>query len=193
MTDDNIQESVDLLDWTVKNLPIRFFGDEVLKDSCKAIHKHEFGTPELQEAIDMLQGTLDKYRQHTGMGRGIAANQIGISKRIIVVWLKDKPEVMINPKLVSSEGVGSYWESCISSGTLLIGQIHRPWQGVFAYQDFEGKPHKLTADEKGTRVILHEINHLKGITCNEKYLPKTLRFICGGKKEIMGYPLVRIS
>lgn len=186
-------DSLELFKWTAKKLPIRFFGDEVLRQTCEPVKGREIGSPEIKQLIKSLTDTLAQYRRHTGMGRGLAANQIGHAKRIIVVWLGDEPSVFINPKLASSEGMGSYRESCISSGTLLIGEVHRPWTGVFEYQDTNGQRHRLQADEKQTRILLHEIDHLDGITCNEKYQPGTLRFIHGGKTEIMGYELKELA
>jgi peptide deformylase len=110
-----------------------------------------------------------------------------------VVWLNNKPEVLINPRMISSQGIGSYWESCISSGTLPIGEVHRPWKGIFEYQDKKGRSRRLEADEKQTRVLLHEIDHLNGIVCTERYEPRTTSFIYGGKEEILSYELRRID
>lgn len=184
--------SLQLFEWTAKNLPVRFFGDDILHKPCEAIGQSEFGTAELKGISEVLTNTLAKYREHTGMGRGIAANQVGYLKQMVVVWLNDQPKVLINPRLVSSEGKGSYWESCISSGTLLIGEVHRPWQGIFKYQDLDGEHHTLKANEKETRILLHEIDHLQGIVCTDRYEPRSLRFIQGGKAEVFSYQLTKL-
>jgi peptide deformylase len=192
--DAEIQDDLDFFAWTAENLPIRFFGDEVLHRPCEAIAEDEFGAPGLSKLAKDLTDSLAKYREKSGLGRGLAANQIGFSQRVMVVWLfDDKPVVMVNPKMISSEGTGSYWESCISSGAFLIGEVHRPWKGKFEYQDVKGQPHHLDADEKETRILLHEIDHLEGIICSEKYVPDTMRFVRGGREEIQSYPLKRID
>jgi peptide deformylase len=188
--DTDIQDELEFFAWTAKNLPIRFFGDGVLHSPCEAIAEREFGAPELQKLAEDLTDSLAKYREKSGLGRGLAANQIGFNKRVMVVWLfDDKPLVMVNPKMVSSDGTGSYWESCISSGAFLIGEVHRPWKGQFEYCDINGKEHHLDADEKETRILLHEIDHLEGTVCSEKYEPGTMRFVRGGREEIQAYPL----
>jgi peptide deformylase len=173
--------------WAANELPLRFFGDEALHKPCETVEEHEFGSEPLKQIVALLTATLTKYRSHTGTGRGIAANQVGYTKRVVVVWLGDKPEAFINPRLVSSSGVGSYWESCMSSGSMLIGEVHRPWLGEFDYQDFDGTSHQLKADEKQTRLLLHEMDHLDGIICLERYESRTTRFIRGGKEEILCY------
>jgi peptide deformylase len=179
--------------WTARELPIRFFGDEVLWSVCSPIEDHEFGTSAISTIADELLATLSEYREHTGMGRGLAANQIGYTRRIAVVQLGDKPEVLYNPEVVTSEGLGSYWESCISSGAFLVGEVHRPWKATFRYFDADGKEQTLKADENQTRVLLHEIDHLDGITCNDKYEPKTMKLVTGGKDEIVSLPFRQIS
>lgn len=190
---DGLLDSLALFEWTVKNLPMRFFGDKILHTPCDPIAETELGTKALKKITDILVETLTKYRKHTGMGRGIAANQVGYSKRIVIVWLNDKPKVLINPRLVSSKGVGSYWESCISSGTLLIGEVHRPWAGAFEYLDIHGAVRTLEANEKETRIILHELDHLDGIVCSDRYIRGTTSFITGGEEEVFSYELRRID
>ena len=160
MSKQDLQNSLRLFAWTARELPIRFFGDEILHTVSQPIIKDEFGTEAVKKIADELSDTLAKYRKHTGMGRGFAANQIGYDKRIVAVLFDDKPEILCNPEIVNSEGVGSYWESCISSGALLVGEVHRPWTASFRYFDIEGNQHSLDANEKQTRVLLHEIDHL---------------------------------
>lgn len=141
---------------------------------------------------DEMVDTLIKYREHTGMGRGLAANQIGYEKRMAVLWVDDSPVVLCNPQVNSSEGRGSYWESCISGGTLLVGEVFRVWMASFRYYDIDGEMHELLADEKQTRVLLHEIDHLNGISCSEKYEPGTMKIVTGGKEEIFGFKFRRL-
>jgi len=157
------------------------------------VEEHEFGGVEVTRIADELTATLIKYREKTGLGRGLAANQIGYTRRIIAVLFDDEPQVMCNPKVVSSEGLGSYWESCISSGALLVGEVHRPWTATFSYNAVDGSEQHIEADEKQTRVLLHEIDHLDGITCDEKYEAKTMKVVTGGKEEIFGYAFSKIE
>lgn len=185
-------ESFALAQWSAKNLPLRFFGDRVLREHCTPVTEIEIKNGTIQKIIDELIDTLTKYRAHTGMGRGLAANQIGHSKRIVLVYLENNPTIFVNPKLISSVGEGSYEESCLSSGSLLIGEIHRPWQGTFEYLTPTGQHKTLNADHRETRVLLHEIDHLNGILCTDKYEPKTLRIIHNGKTEVGQSPFIKL-
>ena len=155
-----ITDDIDLCRWVAEELPIRFIGDEILLKRCEPFSAEEFKDKEIKDLAKDLISTLKKYREKAGTGRGLAANQIGISRRIIAVWLGQEPEIMVNPEIISTQGEGSYWESCISSGALIIGEVIRPWQGVFKYQDLEGQIHTIEADEKQTRLLLHEIDQM---------------------------------
>ena len=191
--DSDIMDDIGLACWIAKNLPIRFFGDKVLKQKCLPFKEEEFGTREIKELSDTLINTLKKLRAKTGMGRGLAANQVGVPKRMIALWLQEEPDVFVNPEIVSTQGKGSYWESCISAGIILIGEIIRPWKGKFAYRDINGGRHVINADEKQTRLFLHEIDHLEGRNCLEAFVPGTMKFVLKGKEEILNYPFKKIK
>ena len=190
---EELTNSLELAVWTARELPIRFFGDIVLRTVSTPIEEQEFGGDEVVQIAHELTDTLIKYREKTGLGRGLAANQIGYTRRIIAVLFNDETQVMCNPKTVSSEGLGSYWESCISSGALLVGEVHRPWTATFSYKTVDGNEQQIEADEKQTRILLHEIDHLDGITCDEKYEPKTMKIITGGKDEIFGFTFRKLG
>lgn len=191
--DKEILDEIDLMKWIAENLPIRFLGDPVLKQKCKLVKEAEFGSQEITNIGKIMVETLRKYRTKSGLGRGLAANQIGFLKRMIVVWLGNEPEVFINPEIIKLAGKGSYWESCISTGSLLIGEVIRPWKGNFKYKTLEGEEKILEADEKQTRLFLHEMDHLNGEVCTEHYQPGTCRFVRLGKKEVLLYPFLEIK
>lgn len=193
MSDQDQRVNMEQFGWAARELPIKFFGDPILRTVCDPVGKEEFGDDTVKKIATELVDTLQKYRARTGMGRGLAANQIGHTKRMVAVWFDDEPEVMCNPEVVSSEGLGSYFESCISSGALLVGEVHRPWTAKFSFRDLDGNEKQFEADEKQTRILLHEIDHLDGITCDKKYLPKTLKIVTGGKEEILGYTFKRLK
>jgi peptide deformylase len=76
---------------------------------------------------------------------------------------------------------------------LMVGEVYRPWTATFKYFDTEGHEHTLAADDKQTRILLHEIDHLDGIICSDKYEPKTFRYVTGGREELMALPSKRLS
>lgn len=188
MNREGLDESLALASWMNQSLPMRFLGDPILREVCEPVASYEFGTKHVANITAELVSTLKQYRERTGIGRGLAANQIGYSKRIIAVWWDIQPEVMFNPEVHTTSGMGSYWESCLSGGGMLLGEVHRAWKGTFDYQDKNGRFKCLEADELQTRVMLHEIDHLDGITCDQKYVPGTLTLVTGGKEEILSHP-----
>ncbi len=187
------QSSLEHFAWAIRELPIRYFGDPILHSVCQPVGENEFAEESTISIANELIVVLSKFHERTGMGRGLAANQIGYTKRMIGVWFGEAPEVMCNPELVSSEGTGSYYESCISSGALLAGEVIRPWMATFRYTDRNGNAQHLEADERQTRILLHEIDHLDGITCDEKYEPRTMEIATGGKNEILGFEFKRLK
>ena len=180
-------------EWVAANTSIRLFGDAVLSAVCTDVAINEFENESTQSIQDELISTLTNYRKQTGLGRGLAANQIGYSKRIVVVIFDAQCEVLYNPKVVETKGSASYWECCLSSGLLLLGEVIRPASGIFEYQQADGTVATLEADPAQTRLLLHEIDHLNGVTCDQKYEPGTQRFVTGGKEEILSHPLTVIS
>lgn len=188
-----ILDDLDLFKWAAENLPLRFVGDGVLNTVCTPFALAEIPGVETQELADTMIQVLRTFREKTGVGRGLAANQIGVTKRMIVVWLTDEPEVFINPELVASEGKGSYWESCLSAGMFLIGEVIRPWKGTFRYIDLHGKECIFEADEKQTRLFLHELDHLNGELCVHKYEKGTLSFVEKGKSQVLSYEFKKLT
>lgn len=178
----------------IKNeLTIKFFGDPSLRTICEDVTNEEFGSTNINKVCDDLVSVISKYRKITGTGRGIAANQIGYNKNIIVTWLEDRPEIFINLKVLNSKGKGSYWETCMSSGGMLTGEVIRAWMCTFEYKDVQGNNHTIDANEKQTRILLHELDHLKGIICLDKYEPTTSKYVFGGAEEILKFPFKRID
>lgn len=184
MSESIIQSTVDEALWLTKNLPIRLFGDPVLRESCSPISNKEIEDGSAQKWADQMIDFLKKFRAKTGAGRGLAANQIGISKQMILVWLEDGPKILINPKVIRHEGQGIYPESCISAASLIIGEVRRPWKIEVEYSDLDGKKQKYKADPIHSRLLLHEIDHLKGIVCADKYTKGTIRIVADGKNEV---------
>ena len=100
-------------------------------------------------------------------GIGLAAIQIGVPKRIIVIDLsKDdekKPLYFINPKIISnSNNDATYEEGCLSVPGQ-FAEINRPDKCHLKYLDYNGKPQELKAEGLLATCIQHEMDHLEGI------------------------------
>lgn len=138
---------------------IREMGDEVLTKVCKPVTKI---TPRTEILIDdMLETMYDAY------GVGLAAPQVGILKRIVVIDVGDGPLVMINPEILETSG-----EQCGEEGCLSVpgksGQVVRPnWVKAKAY-DENMEEFIIEGEELLARAICHELDHLDGHLYVEK-------------------------
>jgi peptide deformylase len=103
---------------------------------------------------------------HDAPGIGLAANQVGVGKRVCVVDLSvgDKPDdlhVFINPRIVGVSGLETAEEGCLSFPDVLI-DVERPFEATVEAEDLAGKTFSITARGLLARAMQHEIEHLEG-------------------------------
>jgi peptide deformylase len=139
--------------------PIVKYGDPVLEREAASIT--EFDTPELHKLVEDMFESM--YAAH---GVGLAAPQIGISKRIAVidVTFKEDPDaklVLINPEIIKLEGKMSQSEGCLSIPEFREN-VSRAKQATIRAQDAKGKWYEKTGDDLLARAFQHEIDHLNG-------------------------------
>jgi peptide deformylase len=136
-------------------LPIRTFGDPVLRLETKTVVEVDDALQAL--AIDMIE------TMYQAPGVGLAANQIGISRRIAVFDAQDGlgPRVMINPEIVELSGEWAYEEGCLSVPGH-YWEIKRPGFARARATDLEGNEVEYAGDGLLGRVLQHEIDHLDG-------------------------------
>lgn len=138
---------------------IREMGDEVLTKKCREIKEV---TPRIKELIgDMLE------TMYEANGVGLAAPQVGILKRLVVIDVGEGPIVLINPIIIETDGSQTGEEGCLSLPGK-SGVVTRPnYVKVRAYdenmQEFEAEGTELLA-----RAFCHEIDHLDGHMYVEK-------------------------
>ena len=133
---------------------IRTMGDEVLEKTCKPVKEM---TPALSELIDDMFDTM-----YSADGVGLAAPQVGIRKRIVVIDVDDGNQyVLINPQITMMEGEQTGSEGCLSvpgkSGT-----VTRPQKVTVRALDRNMQEFELTAEDLLARAICHECDHLDG-------------------------------
>ncbi|MFS8867238.1 peptide deformylase [Synechococcus sp. H65.1] len=163
----------------LKNPPLRIYrmGDKVLRQPAKRISQVNDEIRQL--ARDMLQ------TMYSSDGIGLAAPQVGIHKRLIVVDIyPDKPEVpplvLINPEIREYfGGMVAAQEGCLSIPGV-FWEVLRPQGVVVSFKDETGRPRTIQADDLLARVIQHEIDHLNGVLFvdyveNELLLDQELR------------------
>jgi peptide deformylase len=122
--------------------------------------------PEVAALVGDLADTLAYWRETTGYGRGIAAPQLGVRRRVIFLQLPgEKPWPLVNPKILdrSKEKI-IVWDACLSFLSIFM-QVERSRQITVRYQDMKGEDHELRAgDERNLSELLqHEIDHLDGV------------------------------
>ena len=109
---------------------IRYMGDEVLGKKCKEVKEI---TPKLLQLIDDMIDTM-----YEANGVGLAAPQVGILKRIIVIDPGTGPRVLINPVITKKSGSQTGEEGCLSSPNV-FGNVDRPKTVTVEYFDIDGK------------------------------------------------------
>lgn len=141
-------------------------GDPLLKQKAKEIS--QFSTKELNEFIEYLFFNMKSYN-----GVGLAAPQIGESKRIIVYGFDHNPRypnekpvpitVLINPEILSfSEGTEDYYEGCLSVPNIR-GLVSRSASIRYRAYTMDGETIEKEAKGFEARIIQHEVDHLDGI------------------------------
>ena len=152
----------------IRNL--RYEGDEILKKKSRDV---EIIDEKLQTLIDDMIETMHKYN-----GVGLAAVQIGILKRVIVIDLYDDkgPIVLINPEIIKEKGEQEVEEGCLSFPNQ-FAKIIRPAEVTVKALDIDGKERKIKSKELLAQAISHEVDHLNGILFVDKIIPGTLETV----------------
>jgi len=141
---------------------IRTLGDPILQKVSKPITEVNEKIKEL--AYDMLD------TMYTANGVGLAAPQIGVLKRIVVIDVSpegDKPMVLINPEIIAMSGTQSGEEGCLSVPGK-SGCVTRPNEVTVRAYNLKMQPIEVTGDELLARALCHEIDHLDGVVYVEK-------------------------
>src|SRR5215471_11139240 len=138
--------------------PIVKYGDSVLETPATAVKVFDGDLEKL--VADMFES------MYTAHGVGLAAPQIGISKRIAVidVTFKEDPEaklVLVNPEIIRTEGKHSQSEGCLSIPEFREN-VTRPNKVTVKAQDTTGKWFEKTGEELLARALMHETDHLNG-------------------------------
>lgn len=160
-------------------LPVYLYGNDVLKKKAKHLSN-------VTDAdITLIQDMFDT--MHNANGIGLAANQIGELKQILVIDISDmeagkgtKPLVVINPEILNeSDDESEYEEGCLSIPDVRE-KVWRPEKITLKYNDVNMKEIVLDAEGLLARVLQHEIDHLNGVLFVD-YLSSTSRTLLRGK------------
>ena len=150
---------------------IRQEGDVILKKKSREV---EVIDERVKELIEDMVETMHKYN-----GVGLAAVQVGILKRIIVIdtYEEDTPIVkLINPKILKQKGSREVEEGCLSFPNK-FAKVIRPTEVVVEGLNENGEKVKIKAVELLAQALCHEIDHLNGITFVDIMEPGTLEYV----------------
>ena len=162
---------------------IRQTTDEILRKKSREV---EIVDDKIREILDDMVETMHKYD-----GVGLAAPQIGILKRLVVIDLYDEkgpiklvnpkivkekgPIKLVNPKIVKEKGTQEVEEGCLSFPNQ-FGKVIRPEKVVMEALNENGEKIKIEGEGLLAQAIAHEIDHLEGILFIDKVIPGTLEY-----------------
>jgi peptide deformylase len=152
---------------------IREWGEPILNKRCKEVTEM---TPRIKELIQDMLDTL-----YDAEGVGLAAPQVGILKRIVVIDVDDNPYILINPRIVESSGEQVGKEACLSVPGR-SGVVRRPNYVKVEALDVNMHPYQIEGTELLARAFCHELDHLDGHLYVEKVEGDLLEN--GGEEEI---------
>lgn len=139
---------------------ILLLGDPRLYEKCEPVAREEL--PELQPIINGMANTVLEFRQKYGAGRAIAAPQLGVMKRLIVMNI-DRPAAIINPEIVEkSDEMMELWDDCMSFPNLLV-RLRRHRRIRLRFRDQDWKEQTWDLEDDLSELLQHEYDHLDGI------------------------------
>lgn len=134
---------------------IRSFNDEILRKKSKQV---EIVDDKIREILSDMADTM----YNTKNGGGLAAPQIGILKRLVVIDMGEGLIQLVNPKIIKQEGEQKVIEGCLSNPDVW-GKLKRPYKvTVEALNEF-GEQVFITSEAELAKCFCHEIDHLDGI------------------------------
>jgi len=135
--------------------------DDVLRKRCRKVEKFD---KRLEQLLDDMADTM-----YEADGAGLAAPQVGILKRCVVIDAGEGLLELVNPEILSAEGTQMCIEGCLSVPGRR-GRVERPEKVIVHAQDRKGRHIELEGDGFLANAICHELDHLDGIVYVDKML-----------------------
>ncbi|MEZ4379434.1 MAG: peptide deformylase [Gemmatimonadales bacterium] len=156
-------------------LPVYYLGQPILRETAAPIEAID---DELRTLVDDMFETMD-----AALGVGLAANQIGVARRVAVIDTEEHRFVMINPRVTASSGKAAADEGCLSIPDA-FAEVTRPESITLEALDIDGKPFTLELTGLSARAVQHEIDHLDGVLFIDHVSPlKRQLLVSRWKKE----------
>ena len=135
-------------------------GNPLLYEVCKPVQPETLS--DMHAVVSDLHDTMMANRERFGVGRAIAAPQIGMLKRLIYMHI-DRPVVLINPILhTRSEEMVELWDDCMSFPGLLV-RVKRHARCQITYRDMKWQQQEMALQGDLSELLQHEYDHLDGI------------------------------
>jgi peptide deformylase len=164
--------------------PIHLLGSPVLREVAAPVAAVD---DEVRTLIADMYETMD-----IALGVGLAANQIGVARRVAVIDADGHRFAMINPHVVPSGDKVASQEGCLSIPDA-FGDVTRPERVTVEALNEQGEPFTLELDGLAARAVQHELDHLDGVLFVDHLSPlKRQLLVSRWKKENKGQPLTRI-
>lgn len=139
---------------------ILLLGDPKLYELSAPVRQDEIGS--LKDDVDTLHQLILEIRKKYGFGRGIAAPQIGLMKRLVCLNL-DKKYTLFNPTLTNlSEEMFELWDDCMSFPQMHV-LVARHKRCTLTFRDEYWQEHTWQLEGKLSELLQHEVDHLDGI------------------------------
>ncbi len=147
-------------------------GEDSLRKKSKPVKDFD---ESLWELLDDMKATM-----YENDGMGLAAPQVGVLRRVIIVDVNNAFIELVNPEITSQKGEDIEEEGCLSVGNFR-GRVKRPYKITVSAFDRFGYPFTLTGEKWLARCICHEVDHLDGVLFVDKCLDKDKYLKQGGK------------
>lgn len=134
-------------------------GDGVLREKCAEVKRFD------RQLAELLNDMKETVRAENGAG--LAAPQIGLALRVVVIDVDEGYFEMVNPKILSAKGEQTGPEGCLSVKGKQ-GIVTRPDKVKAEFRDRNGRKHTVTAEGFFARAVCHELDHLDGVLYIDK-------------------------
>lgn len=144
-------------------------GDPVLREKCVEVQREEI--PSLYPIVRKMGELIKLFNQKYGKGRGIAAPQIGLPKRLVVLNI-DEPIAIINPSLrwIGNETF-EVWDDCMSFPSLLV-KVHRYRKCHLTFRNIHWEEKSWFLEGDMSELLQHECDHLDGVLAIDRAIDK---------------------
>lgn len=154
--------------------PTLQLGNPLLRVRAAPVQQDEL--PAIRDTVTDLADTLTDWVSRTGYGRGIAAPQIGVSKRSIYLAV-DQPWPLVNPRIIErSPQTWEPWDACLSFSLSFFCRVRRHMWITVEYETLDGGQMIVRSDGEVSELLQHEIDHLDGFLAVDRMI--TIESLC---------------